>query len=243
MIKVASQALEKIKDFVAENPKTAMGLLGGGLGAVGGFALTAGGDENETPGERMKRRLKNALILGGLGAGAGSLLGVAKENFETAIPESITPPEEAISKNYQLAKDIVTNPITIGTGAGAGTWAIGSKLRNMMQKDLLPKMQVILHAAGDTGLAAPKTMSEARSLVPVLLSATQGSRRAKLLTAMQSQFGASSIEELIRKMQHYGIKTGGGGLMKLLRRNKWTAIPAAVAALAAGGTAYALKDR
>lgn len=42
----------------------------GGLGALGGYFFT-GGDKDEDPKARMQRRLKNALIMGAMGAGIG----------------------------------------------------------------------------------------------------------------------------------------------------------------------------
>ena len=203
MIKVASQALDKIKDFVTENPKTAMGLLGGGLGAVGGLALTSE-DENETPGDRMKRRLKNALVLGGLGAGAGSLLGTAKENFETAIPESIPTPEKSVSTGM----NILTHPALTGTGAGIAGVVGGNKLRNSVQRDLKQKLKVVLQAAGKTGLSVDgkTSMSDARAIIPELINAS-GKNQAKVLAALHSQFGTNNIGELATKLQHYGVST------------------------------------
>lgn len=87
MNKLASQLLEKAQEFIEENPGLVTGLAAsGGLGALGGAVFTDT-EEDDSAGEKFKKRLKNALIAGGLGAaafGAGSY-GINK--LQNALPE------------------------------------------------------------------------------------------------------------------------------------------------------------
>lgn len=95
MIKLASQLLEKAKDFIEENPGLVTGLAAsGGLGALGG-AIFTDTDDDDSAGEKFKKRLKNALIAGGLASaafGAGSY-GLGK--IQNALPEDDESPISA----------------------------------------------------------------------------------------------------------------------------------------------------
>lgn len=65
---------KSVGDWYNQNKDAIHWTGGAGLaGALAGFLLTKS-EEGETPQERMKRRLKNALILGGMGMGTGYLL-------------------------------------------------------------------------------------------------------------------------------------------------------------------------
>lgn len=95
MNKIASQLLEKAKDFINENPGLVTGLAAsGGIGALGG-AIFTDTDEDDSAGEKFKKRLKNALIAGGLASaafGAGSY-GLSK--IQNALPEDDESPLSA----------------------------------------------------------------------------------------------------------------------------------------------------
>ena len=95
MNKLASQLLDKAKDFIEENPGIVAGLAAsGGLGALGGAVFTDV-DENDSASEKFKKRLKNALITGGLASaafGAGSY-GISK--LQNALPEDDESPMRA----------------------------------------------------------------------------------------------------------------------------------------------------
>lgn len=256
MIKIASQALGAISDFLQEHPKTTMGLLGGGLGALGGALVTGDGEEDETPEERTQRRLKNALILGGMGAGAGALLGAGAETLNSAIPASISTPEEMIGA--------LGNPALVGSVAAAGGAIGGNALQNAVQSDLKTKVRMINEGLSGTKLPIPEkaTMSEIRAAIPELLNSVKGNTldKTKLLNSLYGHFHVAPGDavELAKKLQHYGISTaaleetlpkafegvekGTWNLMKFLRRNKYTAGAAALAGLGAAGLASSLRD-
>lgn len=70
----ANDVIKTLTNWVSDNPAAATAVIGGGLGALGGAAFTGdNGDPDESAGSRMRRRLKNALLLGAAGAGAGVL--------------------------------------------------------------------------------------------------------------------------------------------------------------------------
>ena len=70
----ANDVIKTLTNWVSDNPAAATAVIGGGLGALGGAAFTGdNGDSDESAGSRMRRRLKNALLLGAAGAGAGVL--------------------------------------------------------------------------------------------------------------------------------------------------------------------------
>ncbi len=265
MIKIASQALGAITDFLQEHPKTTMGLLGGGLGALGGVLATGDSDEDETPEDRTKRRLKNALILGGLGAGAGTLLSSGVETLNTAIPASVTTPEETLSA--------FGHPAVVGTAAAAGGAVGGSALRNALQKDLETKVRAISDNLPHVNVKIPEkaSLSQLRTVIPEIVNATKpGSvEYTQLLHRLLSHFDGigeekafDQMKKLTDSLQNYGISTASleknfaddvvkefekipawkRGLMKFLRRNKYTAGGAALVGLGAAGIASLFRD-
>lgn len=260
MIKVASQALTAINNFVEENPALSMGILGGGLGAVGGAALT-GEDPEESPEERTKRRIKNALILGGLGAGSGALMASSVDQLSHAVPEKITTPEEDVSG----AIGYFVNPITGALGAGAGSAYGLSKLRDWQQADLGPKLKQLIVDGKKLGVAPisdKATMSELRATLPEVIAKLKAGGSGvspEFLNALQSQFGAKELKDLPAALQHYGISTrtleevpeianalegspASRNALKFLRRNWRVGLPAAAIAGLTGITSAAMSD-
>lgn len=122
MEKLASQMLEKAKQFIESNPQVVKNtLLAGGLGAAAGAMIPSPAeDEDEPASERVKRRLKNALLGGAVAGGAGALLSNAAYNFGTAkLQRQMTPEEKFIEAQDDLAGTL-KNPLTLLGGAAVG---------------------------------------------------------------------------------------------------------------------------
>lgn len=154
--KAAEGALDTIKKFVEEHPVAIASVLGaGGLGAAGGYGLTQE-DPNETPSQRVKRRVKNALIGGALGAGSAAALaggwnamfpgdnaaGTSTKEPATGAPGTPKHPadDEGMSAAHIIANTLL--PPATGLGAGLGTNAILSS-----EKLNLPKFGPDKHVA------------------------------------------------------------------------------------------------
>lgn len=92
----------------------------GGLGALGGYFFT-GGDKDEDPKARMQRRLKNALIMGAMGAGIG---GGGKMAYDLIGDDKATLSEElgsAAGDLGDLALDAIgSDYFKLGGGAIGG---------------------------------------------------------------------------------------------------------------------------
>lgn len=132
MEKVASKMLDKLQQFVQENPELIKStLLAGGAGALGGALLTGKESDHESTGSRVSRKLKNAL-LGALAAGGGTALLInAGKNFGSAKLQSAPTPED---KFKQGLKDIgkgtssfLKHPLTLTGTTGVG-FARGFKM-------------------------------------------------------------------------------------------------------------------
>lgn len=127
MEKIASQLLDKAQEFMDENPGMLNSILvGGGIGGLGGAIFTGKEKEDdENPGRRFKRRLKNALLGATVGAGAGGLLSYGVKNFSEALPQEDQPP----------MVDAWYSPEARALWAGAGgTAAYYAKQRNAAKK-------------------------------------------------------------------------------------------------------------
>lgn len=100
--KAATTAMDTISNFIKENPKTVAAILGaGGLGAIGGAALPGAVDENETAGQRVLRRVKNALIGGALGAGSAAAVTGGAKLLSGGKPSSFENVEAPITPGAQ----------------------------------------------------------------------------------------------------------------------------------------------
>lgn len=110
-------------------------LLTGGLGAVAG-GLATKPDENLTPGEQFKQRLKNALMVGLMGAagggGAGYLLTnagiVDTKGGDTPKPEPTA--EQLNNERWQRNGGAIVGGVALGTGVGKLENAIESHLND-----------------------------------------------------------------------------------------------------------------
>lgn len=152
MEKLASQMLEKAKQFVESNPQIVKNtLLAGGLGAAAGALIPSPAeDEDEPASARLKRRLKNALIGGTVAGGAGALLSNAAYNFGTAkLQRQLTPEEKFIEAQDDLAGTL-KNPLTllggaaIGGGVGATKdWKVQQEKANTIIKNIRTEAETI----------------------------------------------------------------------------------------------------
>lgn len=128
MNKLASQMLEKAQEFIEENPGLITGLAAtGGLGALGGAALT-NVDEDDSAGEKFKKRLKNALLTGGLAAGAYGAVNYGANKIQNALPEDDVSP---------ISAAVHSSPVRllgIGTGAGIGAAIQGKDSKNAISE-------------------------------------------------------------------------------------------------------------
>lgn len=128
MNKLASQMLEKAQEFIEENPGLITGLAAsGGLGALGGAALT-NVDEDDSAGEKFKKRLKNALLTGGLAAGAFGAVNYGANKIQNALPEDDVSP---------ISAAVHSSPVRllgIGTGAGIGAAIQGKDSKNAISE-------------------------------------------------------------------------------------------------------------
>lgn len=123
--KIASKLLDSIQDFASENPGLTAGVLaGGGLGLMGGaMAPSTSDDPDEDPDERIKRRVRNALVLGSLGAAGAGLMGYGANNMLLPIAEG-----SGLSLNESMN---LQAPLLAAGGAGltAGLWDRKNKLK------------------------------------------------------------------------------------------------------------------
>lgn len=131
--KVASQLLDKIKEFGEEHPDLVKGMLaGGGIGALGGAMLT--GDDPSDPDEstmhRVMRRIKNGLIGGALGAGAVGGIGYGLHTIGNSLPKDDVSPER------EFAHSGITRGALGAAGLGTGASLAGLK-RSTSAKDVV----------------------------------------------------------------------------------------------------------
>lgn len=190
----AGDALGNVKNYLSNNPSAAAMLLGGGASSLmgGWLASRNKGDDEETQGERRKRILMNALLAGGLGAGAvGAGIG-AYNKFNNAIPqgESSTGP----------VADAATGLLGRGTAAGvvgAGLYRAGLKRDTQAAKNLAEKFVNSEYARTNKGNHAVQGMvSRIKELDnPTQTKYMHGSSIRSTMRDMAYGLGASSPEE------------------------------------------------
>lgn len=163
MEKLASQMLEKAKQFVASNPQIVKNtLLAGGLGAAAGAMIPAPAeDEDEPASARLKRRLKNALIGGTVAGGAGALLSNAAYNFGTAkLQRQLTPEERFIEAQDNLSGTL-KNPLTLLGGAAVGGGIGAAKDWKVQQEKANTTIKNISKGADDIKTSLQKQLDKA----------------------------------------------------------------------------------
>lgn len=130
MEKIASKLLDSIQDFTSENPGITAGVLaGGGLGLMGGaMAPSESDDPNEDPDERIKRRVRNALVVGSLGAAGAGLMGYGANNMLLPIAEG-----SGLSLNESMD---LQAPLLAAGAAGIPTWLWDRKNKSKAAEQL-----------------------------------------------------------------------------------------------------------
>lgn len=147
--KSASGILDYIQEFAAKNPKLTSGLLAGTAGATAGAIMTGDSDDpNETPGQKRMRRLKNALISGGLAGGAASLGHYAIDKLTSVKPADELTTEEALSN---WAEGLPQRALGSTTGAAVGG-IMQQRSRSKATKDFLSRF------FKDRNMADPKAV-------------------------------------------------------------------------------------
>lgn len=126
MEKLASKLLEQAKDFISANPELVAGIAAtGGAGALAGAAMTDVKD-TDSASTRFKKRLKNALLAGGLGAGAAGAIGFGIDKIKNALPEDDVAPIVAATHSTPVR--------ALGLAGGAG---IGAAMQNKAQRSAI----------------------------------------------------------------------------------------------------------
>ena len=236
MEKLASQMLEKAKQFVASNPQIVKNtLLAGGLGAAAGAMIPSPAeDEDEPASARLKRRLKNALIGGTVAGGAGALLSNAAYNFGTAkLQRQLTPEEKFIEAQDDLAGTL-KNPLTLLGGAAVGggigatkDWKVQQGKANAIIKRLNDSDKTLGLAEGGTaGLRDwlyahnPAASGKVGALDP---SALKAFSRAKGVDKAGTGTATPEIRKALRELNISARKAGalvGGSVASNLTRKE-----------------------
>jgi hypothetical protein len=145
-----SEIMSGIQDWAGKNPRVVKSLLAG----LGGAAVTGGltsmsKREEETPSERRKRILKNALLGGVAGAGAYGLGDYAYGQFATADPGPTDP--------------VLTPLRNLLTGGGAAAGVLTARGLNLI--DERRKRGYLAQAVADNLSKRKRLTSERRDIL------------------------------------------------------------------------------
>lgn len=157
MEKLAEGFADTLKKFYDNNKDTINGALIGGAGGVGLGALSADVNENDSFSTALKKRLKAALIAGGLGATGGAGVGYVankiglKDQLKDAIKQTT---QDSRHTNNQKGGvnadspnvDLLAGATRVGAGS-AGLWygqGIGGSIadKKLAQADNIIKQQI-----------------------------------------------------------------------------------------------------
>lgn len=223
MIKLANSVLDGLSKFVEKNPTLVNGLIGGGLGAVGGAVtgnLVTEADPDESPSDAAKRKLKNALVLGTLGAGAGGLLGAGATKLQNADERPLS------VANLLFNKGTTVGAAGVAGGAGGymfNNWKNGKawevaakKLTEEAPKDARHAKQLInqwVNGIANSDGTTPRTVGSNISELATALGAdkTKLEEQIKALAKDQNAFhlnttvGSTTDKTMARLADAFGL--------------------------------------
>lgn len=149
------ELLETAGNFINDNKGLVTGGLGGALlGAGAGYGLT-GEDDDASPSQKLKKRLRSTIyggLLGGIaGTGAGAFFDAGNENsLASSISNAITG-----GSDTEIIAPMWHNYLTAGAGLGTAAAANGAynkwlktPIQNSINKDLIDKLKLEKYEAG-----------------------------------------------------------------------------------------------
>lgn len=182
--------------------------LGGGLlGALGGYLFT-GGNKDESQSDRSKRRLKNALILGLMGAGVGGS-GKVLYDFATDKSPSVSDDlDKAIVKAFggivNKSKDSIIVKSLSGLLAGAAGQSVGGKIVN---SGLNKNYGIIQNYLSKKVSGTPKSIVDA-SLAEAGGDPELASKNKKYFSTGTKKTNAKQLEVLTNSIKSVNHATG-----------------------------------
>ena len=224
------------------DPKLLPALLAGGAGALAGGTLTAMSPERqgESRGSRRWRILRNALLLGGAGAGGTALL-------QKGIDSAITNPLPANDKEPFIEKihDLASGKWGIGAGAaGAGIGIGGQALKEEQNagNSILGAVngtdyqQKLPRPAVEAGLASRIGTKGSKGFTALEKGHVReaGINLPRLMSKVNPAANINWKDKGLEDLKLFGSRvTGAGRKAGPWRRGKAVAIAAAIPALAA----------
>jgi len=180
-------------------------LIGAGLGGGASYLLAHDDVKNEDPTARRKRILRNTLLGTALGAGVTGGLSAANTYMNSAIPViRDTPPEKSKGLLGKAVAGTVGGLFGVHADAKARERSIG------VLRSILGESKV-----------APGTNLQA---ISATLSTKPNKNTKDLFELIKKVRNGSNKSKPLRKaVKHLGLLKGNKA-MKLLRRNKWTAL-------------------
>lgn len=186
MEKIASKLLDSIQDFASENPGLTAGVLaGGGLGLLGGAMTPSESDDpNEDPDERIKRRVRNALVAGSLGAAGAGLMGYGANNMLLPIAEG-----SGLSLNESMD---LQAPLLAAGAAGIPTWL-------WERNNKIKGAESLLKAMGGSNITGSNALSHLQSRI--------SRDRYYLIDDLKKAFPGERTADILKKLEAAGVST------------------------------------